>query len=375
MRSKTRKSNKLKDSSEIKEQDIVVIQTNKPVTPQVVNKANNAPVLPNIAESTQIDYRRLRDRLGIFLYRQRMNMQVYHAAQVIGAGRTRFHPENMPLLRRVLSLGLKATGLYWIGNHNARKIRVQHNEIALRRLPDAFIGYRILHLSDLHLDIDPGITDALLKIIEHTEYDLCVITGDFRSETYGDITPAMTQTRKIIDSLKTPVYAILGNHDFLEMMPCLESMGVKMLMNEHVPIALEDQVIYIVGIDDPHFYETEDIEQAIEGIPREATTILLAHSAEIYRKALACGVDYVLCGHTHGGQICLPGGRAILHNAHHPRQMIRGAWQYHDLHGYTSTGAGCSMVPVRFFCPPEIVLHTLRRTNTILPEFPIPGLD
>ncbi len=375
MRFKTSRLKKDQGVSGSKKHGPIGLHANESVLPQIVNKTNNTPVIPTTAESTHIDYRRLRDRLGIFLYRQRMNMQLYHAAQVMGAGRTRFHPENMPLLRRVLSLGLKATGLYWLGNRNARRIRVQHNEVALRRLPDVFIGYRILQISDLHLDIDPGITDALLKKLDNIEYDLCVITGDYRAETYGDITPAMEQTRRVISSLKTPVLAILGNHDFLEMLPCLESMGVKMLMNEHVPVSVEEQVIYVVGIDDPHFYETEDIEQAIKGVPPEATTILLAHSAEVYRKALACGIDYVLCGHTHGGQICLPGGRAILHNAHHPRQMIRGAWRYHDLQGYTSTGTGCSMVPVRFFCPPEIVLHTLRRAGTQLPQFPIPGLD
>ena len=90
-------------------------------------------------------------------------------------------------------------------------------------------------------------------------------------------------------------------------------------------------------------------------------TILLSHSPETHREAAALGYDLQLSGHTHGGQICLPGGIPILHNA--PgcrRELIAGPWREGSMLGYTSRGAGAAGVAARFFCPPEITIHTLR---------------
>lgn len=251
--------------------------------------------------------------------------------------------------------------LYGWGNWNARRHRVVENAVYLRKLPDPFEGFRILHLSDFHLDIDPQITTALIDAIASLDYDVCVITGDFRCETFGPYENALAEARRVITTLRSPSYGILGNHDALGMAPGLEAMGLHMLLNEHAIIEVNGESIYLAGIDDPHYYETENFEKALAGIPPEATTILLSHSAETYRQALACGVDYMLSGHTHGGQICLPGGIALLRNARHPRSMDKGPWNYHELQGYTSPGVGCSMVPIRFFCPPEITIHTLHR--------------
>ena len=322
------------------------------------------------AESTSTNHNAqdelaLRERLGSHQYRQRMNVEHYHAAEVFGGGRTRFHPENFPVLRIGLQIMLRASLLYWWGNWNTRRHRVRENTMTLRRLPRAFDGYRILHLSDLHLDIDPEITTALLHTLAPLDYDLCVITGDFRCETFGPHDAAMAEAARVMSVLNKPCYGILGNHDSLGMTPKLENMGLRMLLNEHVAIEHENEIIYLAGIDDPHYYETENFEQALEDIPSEATTILLSHTAETYRKALASGIDYMLSGHTHGGQICLPGGFAPLRNARHPRAMDKGPWKYHELAGFTTTGVGCSMVPVRFFCPPEVVIHTLRHKHGI----------
>lgn len=307
------------------------------------------------------EHSHLRARLGEHLYRQRMNIQAHHTARVIGQGRTLFHPENAPLLRGAIRAFLRLTFLYKRGRANARRIQVREHRAALPRLPDAFTGYRVLHLSDLHLDIDPGITSALIAAIERTRYDLCVITGDFRAECDGDFEPALEETARVMAILRPPVYAVLGNHDYLEMTAPLEAMGMRVLLNEHAVIRRGEAALHLAGIDDPHFYEGDNFEKALAGVPPEETTILLSHSAEPYRQAMALGVDLMLCGHTHGGQICLPGGFALMHNAQHPRRMIRGPWRYLDMLGYTSRGAGCSMVPVRYFCPAEITVHVLER--------------
>jgi predicted MPP superfamily phosphohydrolase len=309
------------------------------------------------------DHEALRARVGVYTYQLRMNLQSYHASQVVGLGRTLLHPENIHYLRAVMQGLLWPLGLYALGKRNARRFRVVEQPWQLRRLPDAFRGFRLLHLSDLHADLDPGIVDALVERLRPLDYDACVLTGDFRAQTYGDWAPAMRETARVVAALRGPVYGVLGNHDFLEFVPALEAMGVRMLVNERVELARGGEVIHLLGVDDPHFYETDNFERVLAGIPQCATKILLSHSAETYRKALASGCDLLLAGHTHGGQICLPGGIIPWLNAEHPRWMARGPWQYHDLQGYTSTGCGASVIPVRFFCPPQIVVHTLDRAR------------
>ena len=121
-----------------------------------------------------------------------------------------------------------------------------------------------------------------------------------------------------------------------------------------------EQCIYLAGVDDAHFYRADNIEKAVTGIPSHEFSILLSHTPEIYRQAALAEFNLLLSGHTHGGQICLPGGFPITLGSVLPRHMGSGPWKYRDMIGYTSVGAGSSVVPVRFNCPPEITLHHLR---------------
>ena len=114
------------------------------------------------------------------------------------------------------------------------------------------------------------------------------------------------------------------------------------------------------GTDDPHFYRTHDFEAARRGIPQGACSILLTHSPEMYDEARHYGFNFMLSGHTHGGQICLPGGFAVVRNGRCPATQFLGPWTHHGLHGYTSSGTGSCGVPARFNCPPEITVHVLR---------------
>ncbi|MFO1126766.1 MAG: metallophosphoesterase, partial [Methylocystis sp.] len=142
-----------------------------------------------------------------------------------------------------------------------------------------------------------------------------------------------------------------------------ERMGVAMLLNERVVLKRGADVIYIAGIDDAHFYRVDNIEKAADGIPDDAFSILLSHTPEIYRQAAHAGFDLLLSGHTHGGQICLPGSIPITLDSNLPRAFGSGAWKYQNMAGYTSVGAGSCIVPVRFNCPPEITLHRMRCTD------------
>jgi predicted MPP superfamily phosphohydrolase len=299
------------------------------------------------------------DRIGETHFRQRFNIQIGHAAEMFGQGRTLFHVENMEWLMVFIYYVLRITGFYRRGLRNVKDIRITENTVNLPELPKAFAGYTILHLSDLHLDITKGLTEAIIERVKDLDYDLCVITGDYRASTSGSYSLAIEETIKLIPHLKVPVYAVLGNHDFIEFVPPLEDAGITFLLNETVALQRDEAIIYLSGVDDPHLYETDNLHKTGDPIPAGSLSLLLAHSPEIYRRAAASGYDFILCGHTHAGQICLPGRKAILNNANCPRSMVYGSWRHENLQGYTSAGTGSCGVPARFFCPPEVTLHRL----------------
>ncbi len=307
-------------------------------------------------------YRALEQRVGRAHLAHRLHMQSHWVARVMGHGLTYFHIENMLWLHWLIRLGLKLTGLYRRGRRNALHAEVRRNPVALPGLGSDFNEFTILQISDMHLDINSGMADAIAAVIEPLQYDVCVLTGDFRSRTHGSTNPVLEAMARLRKTLRGEVYAVLGNHDFIEMVPPLEDMGIRLLMNESVLLKRGDSTLCLAGVDDPHFYESDNVQKAAAHLERGVPSVLLAHSPEIYRKAAACGFDLVLCGHTHGGQICLPGGIPLFINARVPLRMVRRSWHYRGMQGYTSVGTGCSGVDVRFWCRPEVTLHTLVST-------------
>lgn len=308
-----------------------------------------------------VDYDALGKRMGEDLLRLRLMRQAEHVAEFVHQGRGLFKAERWMPVDRVIRQFLKLTGLYWWGNHNFKQVRLLENHVHLTNLPDAFDGYRILQLSDLHADLDPSLTPRILEILDGLEYDLAVVTGDFRDSTARDFGPSLVESASIIEALKEPRYGILGNHDFIEMVPGLEACGLPILLNESVAIEKEGETLHLAGIDDTAFYKTYNLAAACHYKPIGSVAILLAHSPDIYRSAQVSCFDFVLCGHTHGGQICLPGGIPLVRNAECPARMLAGPWEYKSLKGYTSRGTGSCGVAVRYFCPPEITVHTLHQ--------------
>lgn len=303
---------------------------------------------------------KLEKRLGHLHARQRLGIEMDHEAQVFGQGLNFFHIENLLFSHTLIEGMLRLSGFYWQGRRNATKLRLKHNEVCSSRVPKAFDGFKILHLSDLHADMNPQAMAGIADLLPGLEYDLCVLTGDYRGKTYGPCGQSLAEMARLQESLKRPVYGVLGNHDTIRMVPDLEAMGIRMLLNECVVIEQDGQRIHLAGIDDAHFFRVDNIEKAADAVPHEEFSILLSHTPEIYRQAAHAGFDVLLSGHTHGGQICLPGGIPITLDSVLPRSFGSGAWKYKDMAGYTSVGAGSSVVPVRFNCPPEVTLHHLR---------------
>jgi uncharacterized protein len=305
------------------------------------------------------DIRHLEKRLGRLNARQRLEIELDHEAQVFGQGLSFFHIENLLFSRILIEGVLRLSGLYWQGRRNASKLLLRQNEIVSHRVPKALEGFRILHLSDLHTDTSERAMARLLDLLPTLEYELCVLTGDYRGKMFGSFSQSFAGMARLRAALKGPVYGVLGNHDTIRMVPALEGIGIRMLLNECVVIERGGQRIHLAGIDDAHFYKVDNIGKAADAIPHEDFSVLLSHTPEIYLQAAHAGFDLLLSGHTHGGQICLYGGIPITLDAALPRSFGAGAWKYRDMVGYTSVGAGSSVVPVRFNCPPEITLHHL----------------
>jgi uncharacterized protein len=208
--------------------------------------------------------------------------------------------------------------------------------------------------------MNKGAMRCLEELLPDLEHDVCVVTGDYRGATFGPFDAALAGMKRLRSHLGKTVYGVLGNHDTIRMVPGLEEMGIRILLNECEPIFRDDESIYLAGIDDAHYYRVDNIEKAAANIPPDAFSILLSHTPEVYRHAAHAGFDLLLSGHTHGGQICLPGSIPITLPSVLPRRFGAGAWKYHNMVGYTSVGAGSAVVAVRFNCLPEITLHHLQ---------------
>src|SRR3974390_701967 len=312
---------------------------------------------------------KLEQRLGGRVYaRQRLGIETDHEAQCFGQGLTFFHIENWYSIHSVIRTVLKLTGLYWRGRANAMRVQVRYHGVRCKRLPPSFDGFSLLHIRDFHADMNDGAMQRLEKILPGLNYDVCVLTGDFRGATFGQFDAALARLGRVLEGIKQPVYGVLGNHDTIRMVPDLEAMGIRMLLNECETITRAGASIYLAGIADAHYYRVDNIEQAASGIPHQAFSMLLSHTPEIYRQAAHAGFDLMLSGHTHGGQICLPGSIPVTLDSGLPRKRGGGAWKYHEMAGYTSAGVGSSIVTVRINCLPEITLHRLWRAEAAVPQ-------
>lgn len=254
---------------------------------------------------------------------------------------------------------LHRLGLHRRGYEQFLNPQIITRNVLLPNLPPELNGVTILQISDLHLDLDPGFVPALTRHLAGLSYDLAVITGDFRNKTGGPSGPSIAGTIELMKHIRQPVYAVLGNHDSLEMVPPLESAGLRFLLNEHIVWSHHGANLVLAGVDDAVFHQTHDLTRAFANTPAGTIRVLLSHSPELYAEAAAHGVHLFLAGHTHGGQICLPGGRIVISGLHCPRRFLRGAWNYEGVQGYTSSGTGACGVPLRFHCPAEITLHKL----------------
>lgn len=277
----------------------------------------------------------------------------------------KWHFRHWGLFKACLTVfdgALRLSGLYARGVRNALDIELSEVELHFDNLPADFDGYRILQISDPHLDALTELGPRIADLIRHTEVDLCALTGDYRFRVHGSFDKVRDAFGMVFSAIRASdgTFAILGNHDSVQMVPMFEALGARVLANQTLTLSRNQSSLHITGLDDAYYYFTDDATTALTRAP-QGFRIALVHSPELVHQASEANIDFYLTGHTHGGQVCLPGGRPIVTHSVADKRFASGHWTLGGMTGYTSRGAGVSGLPVRFNCRGEITVFTLRK--------------
>jgi len=268
------------------------------------------------------------------------------------------HKKAHPIAK-VIQYVFEGTGLAALGYRNAQKVITKHIEFRHPNIGSKFDNFKIMFIADFHLNGNPAIIFPIKDIFEREQVDIYLLGGDYQVNAFGNYSIAKSLYEELFTDIDTSkVYAVLGNHDEFKIAELLDNLGINMLLNEYVKIKRAGQSITITGIDDSDRY----LAQEFPKLPQKHRDyrILLAHSPNVYKDAQQKGYDLLLAGHTHSGQICYPGGSPIVRFTKFPRKYSYSSWKYKDMQGYTTAGVGNTWVNARFFCPPEVVVITLK---------------
>lgn len=249
--------------------------------------------------------------------------------------------------------------------------RVVRQEIALKRWPSRLDGFTIALLSDFHYDpffsVHP-IRSSIHKV-NALQPDLIALTGDFvTAPEIGELSEgaaAAEPCANLLGELKAPYgsWAVLGNHDLASdpkrVSSALTAKGIPILTNRSIPVEKDGGRFWLCGVDDV-MDGAPNLDSALHGIPSDEATVLLAHEPDYADNVAGYPVDLQLSGHTHGGQVRLPFVPPLF-MPEWGRKYILGLYRIQNLTLYTTAGIGTVRLAVRFNCPPEITLITLRK--------------
>ena len=292
------------------------------------------------------------------------------------------------LTRRQLlaTSALGAIGLAAIGAgalyHDTADLKITRLDVPLRRLPSRFDGLRIVQLSDFHYDryVDVRTITSAVQAANQLQPDLVVLTGDFVTQGpfTGQYDPPSARDAEpcsqILSRLRSRlgIFAVLGNHDYYTdpnmVAEILRSRGFHVLRNHSFAVEQEGSRLWIAGVNDV-VAGADDLELALQKIPASETVVLLAHEPDFADWVPPGRVDLQLSGHSHGGQIVLP----VIGPPYLPPLARKYPWglrQLGPLTLYTNRGVGTITLPLRFNCPPEITLFTLR-SSSAAPPLPV----
>jgi hypothetical protein len=243
-------------------------------------------------------------------------------------------------------------------------VEVSRVAVKLANLPTEFAGLTIAQMSDIHhgLYTGPGYINRCIEIINGLKPDLIALTGDF---TYGGrryVEPCADLLRNL--KARVGVYAVLGNHDYYvgasHVSRALRDIGCSLLIDAQDRIEHRGSKICLFGVDDLYYGKT-NINRLMRDVPKEAPKLVLSHNPDFIEEFAVSGhhIDFMMSGHTHGGQIRFPIIGAPHISSSYGQRYARGMNRKGPMQVYTTRGIGTVLLPTRFDCPPEIALYTL----------------
>ena len=254
------------------------------------------------------------------------------------------------------SVGSALAGITYGTAFERHRIEMTSATLSVSGLPPALDGLRISLITDIHHSRLVPAVDVVqaLELAMSARPDLIVLGGDY--VTFGD-RAFVGPVAELLGSLRAPhgVFAILGNHDDDRDMPAaLVGKGFTVLKDQRTQFTVRGEILTLAGI---RFWtrRPENIARIVKG--SAGTVLLLAHDPRRLVEAANLNVPAVLSGHTHGGQIVVPGVGAIARRSF---PVLSGLGQRDDTSIFVSRGVGTVYVPVRINCPPEVALLTLR---------------
>ena len=265
-------------------------------------------------------------------------------------------PQRKYLEKALIELLSRIGGRYRLASRRGGDVRLEHELISLPRLPEAFEGYRILQITDIHHGPYTRGEDLrhIVDIGNRQQADLVVFTGDFvlnSARYFDEVAEAFSRIQSRDGSA-----AVLGNHDCREGAEearlAFERHGIPLLSNQHIRIERQGQMLYLAGVKDLEEDEP-DVRAAFHSVAGDAFCILLSHNPDIAEFMNGRSADLIISGHTHGGQFVFPLiGAPVIPNAF--RKYLGGRIWGPAGPVYVSRGLGATLLPLRIACPPEM---------------------
>lgn len=264
-----------------------------------------------------------------------------------------------------LCLGVWA---FWL---EPASIRISEHHLTIPNWPKACSGLRVAVLADLHVGSPFNDIENLRKIIEITQQtkpDLVLLPGDFVIHgVMGGNFEAPEGVAKLLGNINAAIgiYAVLGNHDWWfdakRVQAALEAANIPVLEDRSVEIVYGECAFSLVGVSD--FWEGQhDVKKAVSSVPENGASLLFTHNPDVFPEVPA-HVALTIAGHTHGGQVYIPGiGRPVVPSDFDERFAIGHIIEF-GRHLFVSSGIGTSILPVRFLVPPEITILVLENAT------------
>lgn len=265
--------------------------------------------------------------------------------------------QQTPLRTLALNLGQAAR----LALSEPFRLTVEHHKIFLRRLPRVFDGLRVVQLSDIHHSpfTSREQIERAVETANSLQPDIIALTGDYVSKERAYAAPCAELMGRL--RARHGVFAVLGNHDHWTDAALITDLfraeGITVLVNQGMRFEKDGAAFWLAGVDDT-MVGLEDLPLALAGAREEELKLLLAHNPIIIRRAARAGVDLVLSGHTHGGQVNLRPERSASGKPR--RRLVKGLAKRGETQIYVTRGLGTVVLPVRFGCPPEVSLLELR---------------